>query len=704
MYFLVNNVLAFTCAWCISRLACPEDDSLKRFLISMIGFVVVVVSSLQLLGAVGQLSNSAVTALMATVLVALLLFGLHGGAFGKNKHLAATREGTALDQNTYAQAIELIAATLFVAVVGAAAIRSCFGGTEFLWDDLTYHATAVAHWVRDHRFPAEAYNAQAYYPKVAELLSLWWVLPFGSDAYASLAGLYWLVLLATTVLFLSRRLGVSWAASLMAATLCVAAFKSVDYARSFSAVDLATYSALLASAAIAVPGTGPGGVPLGRREAITSGAAAGIAMGAKLFALPGVALLFAWWCIADRSQDLRARLTLAMWYAAGAALLGSYWYVRAFVLTGNPIFPADIGPFEGMQGFGQSGRLFDALVASPNDPLIFRGIASAVGHTGLASVLVAGAGYIACVVRMVRQKSSIECQRTVNICLLFLLGSTYILLYPLMPFSGYRNSSGAFIAPVRYVAALVVPIGVILFICALDTVRGIKPTIFAFGVLAIVISWSGSPEDAGIAMAIGTSALLVAHHRTLLPRTRKWTKYPATVPTVTVVLLAILSFWLPQKQRLTDANLFQVSFGRPLSGAWRVIEANAPADSRITWGGPRSYIYYPLFGRNYRLEPVRTRSDGNLSKPFAEEARQAPLASIDFDRIPVGRDTYVENLRSSRIDYVLMRQFGELEKVSPPEMVITWRKQIAALRSSERAHLVYDDGGTSLWRLDGPGG
>jgi hypothetical protein len=228
--------------------------------------------------------------------------------------------------------------------------------------------------------------------------------------------------------------------------------------------------------------------------------------------------------------------------------------------------------------------------------------------------------------------------------------------------------------------------------------------LLAFSVLAVAVSWRGSPEDVGMAMLMGSAALLVVRQRSVLLRVRQGLGNPVMASAAMAAFLATLAFWLPQKQRLTDENLFQSSFAQPLTGTWRFIEANVPAGSRITWHGPRAFQYYPLFGRDYRLEPIRTRSDGNLSEPFFEESRQVPLVSIDLDRIPVDTRTFVHNLRSGDIDYVLLRRVGVSEKVSTPELLETWQSQLEALQSSKRARLAFDDGQTTLWQLDGDGG
>ncbi len=103
--------------------------------------------------------------------------------------------------------------------------------------------------------------------------------------------------------------------------------------------------------------------PSGRR-AIAVGVLAGAAVGSKLtslaVALPIGAIVFLWIFSSTSRPDGRSRMGLA--FVLGAALTGSFWFARAWVLTGNPIFPLLNGifrssywPADNVTGFTQFG-------------------------------------------------------------------------------------------------------------------------------------------------------------------------------------------------------------------------------------------------------------------------------------------------------------------------------------------------------------
>lgn len=687
MIFVLTNLLAIVFAWCVGHLTGSRTDPLQRMLISLISFAVLAVLTLQLLGSIGHLTAPGLAAVVAAVTaIVAAMARRRGRAFGQPPRSAGQSE------ERWDSPRMLVPVVLFTGITGAAVLRACFAGTEFLWDDLTYHATSVGHWISDQRFSVTPWNAQAYYPRNAELIGLWFVLPLGADAYASLAGLYWLLVLAVSVLLLCRRLDMQWPEMLLAGSLCVAAFKTSGYANSFSAVDVAMYAALLAAVALSMPREGLRLDSLGRSEALLSGAATGLALGTKILVAPGAALMLLWWCMVGWRAPAQRRMSLVIYFTIAVLALGTFWYARTAGLTGNPLFPTEIGPFRGLPRLAQK-RLLDAVAADPFDVRIHLAVVRALAIVGFAPVFVAAMGYLLAARRSFAHGLPTGSDAVLVARFLLVLGVTYILLYPVMPNSGFAGR-GLFVLHLRYVAALVVPAGVVLFFWGAGRFENARPFVLAFGVLATAVAWRGSAEDVVSALVLGSAALLVVRYADGLRRACVWLSRPISALGLSVAFLVGLVAWFPYKQRLTNEVLFDVDYVRPLSNAWRAIEEHAPAGSRIAWFGPRAFIYYPLFGRDYRLSPVRVRNDGNEALPFYEELQQVPLASYYHDRLAVDRSKFVPNLIASGIEYVLVTRLDR------PEMTETWRDQLEALRSSDQANLVFEDGQSWVWRLD----
>jgi len=79
------------------------------------------------------------------------------------------------------------------------------------------------------------------------------MLPTRLDAYASLSGMYWLVLGVLTVMQIARQLGAGAATSALSGVLFLAVRPFVMQAGTFAAVDLAGSVAGAAALAIALP-------------------------------------------------------------------------------------------------------------------------------------------------------------------------------------------------------------------------------------------------------------------------------------------------------------------------------------------------------------------------------------------------------------------------------------------------------------------
>jgi hypothetical protein len=694
MYFVLSNILAIACSGAISRLLFPNADPVKFALVWLVSFAALVILVLQSLGFLGLISSPAVTMVLAPLAVVLIFLARRRGLLQVRGLETSSAARPGLWHGFAGESLPLAAVVLFSGIVGAAVLRLAFFGSTFSWDDLTYHGPSVAHWVRDQHFSVTPWNAQAYYPKNAELLSMWFTLPFSSDAYVSLAGLYWILLLAVVVMHLCQSLEVPWSGGLLAATICVAAFKSPGlegFAGTLSAADLAMYTALLAAVALAMDRHCAGGAPGDRSDALMSGIAAGIAAGTKLVALPGVALLGLWWVVASGKKSFARGIPRFLAYCFGAVMLGSFWYLRNIGLTGNPVFPVQIGPLEGFL-VPDSRRLLDALVSHPTDPRMYKGIISAIAVIGIAPVLVAMAGYAMTSVWIARLLKSQHVAMDRRILLLSSLGAAYLVLYPLLPLSGFFRGD-VFILNLRYVAALILPVGVILFFWASRLDSSTHALASIFGVLAIAVAWRGSAEEATIALCFGAAALAIFGDRHRLVGLKSALLRLAVSLGALTALLAVMVAWQPVKQRMTDANLYQVSYGQSMARAWQFLDAEAPTGSRITWFGPHAFLYYPLFGRDMRLEPVRSRSDGSRFSTFFEEYREVPMMDIYHDSLGVDPETFVEKLLSNRVQYVMVTQANN------PGDLQHWKDPLDALSASDHAKLVYGDGQTWIWRL-----
>lgn len=76
----------------------------------------------------------------------------------------------------------------------------------------------------------------------------------------------------------------------------------------------------------------------GRAWLVLSGCFMGLAMGTKYLALGGAALL-GFWILLDGRRSPRSAARDLLWYALPALLIASPWYLKNWVLGGNPFYP-----------------------------------------------------------------------------------------------------------------------------------------------------------------------------------------------------------------------------------------------------------------------------------------------------------------------------------------------------------------------------
>jgi len=373
---------------------------------------------------------------------------------------------------------------------------------------------------------------------------------------------------------------------------------------------------------------------------------------------------------------------------AAALATGAYWYARAWSLTGNPLYPAQIGPFAGPFGPDEQTRttLIHWLGVALGDPRLAYSLAREhvywpIGLCAL-SILGYGAGLLS-IVRARARSSPAFGPRT----LVLTVGLILLILYPHMPFSGtYDEPHGDPAVSLRFII-LPFSIGIILFAPILD--GGAKRrlvTLLAAVAVAIIVAfrmaaWVPFMFLPGLAMA-----WLIRQHAAVLHGAL--TRFGVPLLCGLVIAVGILSPW---KQALTDETVFSYGGSRhPIGRAWKALEL-VPHGSRVASFGPDSYRYYATFGRRLQLVPVRTQGDGSPYL-FAHEYFARHRLRW-WDPRPLGRlERLAGNLYLAGIDYVVVSKWNLDE----------WPPQQQVLAASGIAQSWYSDGYTTIWRIRRP--
>ncbi len=252
---------------------------------------------------------------------------------------------------------------MLVALTGLAAVWVLLSKPTDNFDSLAYHLPVMARWVETHSLSVFGELGQvALYPSNWELLATMLVLPWGEDLTVGLPNLLAWVQLGLAVFLLARQLGVGTRRSLAAAALLL-----------FVPDLLGRLPAIQPD--IAVAAWFVGGLVFGlrwARRAATPDLALLLLSAAMLCGLklsgPGYAVLLAGVVLVARWLDVRAgagepaaagrSLRTAALLAPALLLLAATWYVRNWLVIGNPlgqvelrlagvsIFPGELGRAE----------------------------------------------------------------------------------------------------------------------------------------------------------------------------------------------------------------------------------------------------------------------------------------------------------------------------------------------------------------------
>jgi len=300
------------------------------------------------------------------------------------------------------------------------------------------------------------------------------------------------------------------------------------------------------------------------------------------------------------------------------------------------------------------------------------------------------AGYISGIYYVIKNRFSTARERPRGDVLLLIIGITFYLFYPFMPFSGTSFSPDAELAiPLRY---LILPftIGVVLFARVMDKSSRFGLFWFWLAVCAIALRW-GLRIDKLVLAAVAVMMI-----KTVSMFWDRYSKVYLFVPVrkITIfvllpgVLVGLLVFF-PYQKNLTDKRIFEYG-GKvsPRGEGWRALEQLPDGASIAAYG---TIWFYPNFGRRLQFRFIKVNEDGTKNMPFHVWWKPKPKSVVPWSKkIPSFLSPkLIDNLVSSGVDYVLTSksQYGK------------WPVQHNGLAASGKVEKVFDDGYSVIWKL-----
>ncbi len=647
---IAQNFAGFWLAWRLSKRLLPRVPCAERILSALVLFAGLVQIILIGCGTCGQLTRWGVGSLLA-----LLVLAEAGYSRWKPGQPQPTQplEQQAGDHGLW----NLLGQFLFGLAIIMGLWPAITSGTLFGWDILSYHAVAPAWWLQSGSLDLHPFNFQAYYPLAAELQSLWFMLPHGIDTHANLACVLWVgILISAWAVLMTRLRQRTWLGAL-ALCACLSSPQVAGRLPFFTSSDLAMGSLLFAMHALCWRGTSADEND-SRARLFLSGLAGGLAVGIKITAAPHLVIAGLYWSRGGLGGPIQSR---ALRFTSGALLGGGFWYVRNAVLTGNPFFPAALGPFDGP--FDAAAQHGTSLVG-----LIEKGLPAGQDWLHVWSQFInwpAHLGYLALGGLAIGALRVIRCpQGSVKAHHAMLLASAlvFLALFPWQPFSAAANRPAA---PPLYLARyLTFP--------------------FMVGLALVPSAWTavhGSPP----LHPMGRGGF----HRGL--------RGPQLA--VALISLLVLCVWRTEEKTLASTRSLH-SVSRPLSAGWKAIES-LPPGTRLaaqSFDPPSHTLVYPLFGRRYQLRPTAIDSSGASQSLLHDSWRSHPQNWWwEFtDPVRAGINRSLKNMRACGLDTLVLQRHPWLGNKNN---TLSLRRAVLKLTFEKR---VYTDPITEIWDISQP--
>jgi len=694
--FACINGMAVYISFTLGRILFTSCSASCRALVTTAGYGFVVYLVIAATGIAGILSPLGVSIFLLVLTFAVTLLAWMKG---KSAHRLEIRRSSILRDDELKKVIFGFSLILFSGFAAEWLVKSLALGTYFGPDDLVYHAGVSARWIVDGRISVVPYSYQAYYPFNAELLSIWYMLPFRTDAFASLTSLYWGSMAVCALYVMYRSLNFSRVSFFLVAALFLGSTgvqgSSVQrILQSFAANDLAGPALLLGAFALLFStAESP------RRErnvaGLYCGLMVGFAVGTKISFAPAVLIIGIWLLLSRTGAfTLKQRTANTVLFLCGVILTGGLWYVRNLFITGNPLFPAEIGPFAGPLGAAErGGTTLIRWIMQPANRLgnwlaIGRGIADWPIMPGVLSFF----GYAASSVFLIRRlrRGTRGGILSSPLALLFGSGIALFLVFLFLPFSATINRPDAGLSVANRYMIFSYAVGLVLFGRVLQG-TGRASTVFQAVSLLTLFSMIVLEKKMLVIGACAVTAGLI-YLKALRILLNKITVYRHIGPVTLVIFFAGLMIWYPWKRELTDRSYY--SPANPSAVVFRELE-NVPPLSPVGYFGnlPFSYTpFYRLFGRRLQLRPVPLQRDGRVSGPL--HARASDWTGgwwqewSEIDRTIESR-TFAEHLHASGVRYVITTKFPAGD----------WPLQHKLFETVQDASQIYNDGYSALWKL-----
>ena len=563
--------------------------------------------------------------------------------------------------------------------------RMTFNGPSFSVEDLAYHAPFAANAIQRGDLAITGPFWLAYLPFNTDTVSLWFSLHTHADGVAVLSSFYWLILLAAGIVWILRETKSALGAGILTITMAVASGVVSAESRRYASPDLAGAALVMAGIAFIVHSGSTHDIRQLRVNMMYAGLLTGLAVGSKILFTSAAVTALLWILIIQPGKlSSASRWSPALLFTACAFLTGLPWYFRTYMLSGNPLFPAEWGLFQGpfSAEYQRQTSIIGWLVEHRRAMSEWRDLVKEYCDWPASIFILSVGGYLMQGIMWIRKRNTKSEMNLRAVGLIFLSGLIFAMVLPFAPFSATPDVPDGIPLNLARYGILPFVLGLLLWFMA------VANTTTGFLISASALAASYPETNLWIilsAFAIGAAvAALWSRIGTII---RKAMARPWIVFLLILSGIGVISFWVPAVQQATDKNMsaYKLDEG-PVGLGWDGLD-KLPVGSRVTWFGPMNLIY-PCYGRRLQLKPLAVNTDGSILRPLHERWRENPLGVRWWERAtPTSASVLVENLTLCNVDYVLLQKIGD-----------NWPQQDSLLQVANRVP-VFDDGFSRIRRL-----
>ncbi|PKL37134.1 hypothetical protein CVV38_04605 [Candidatus Peregrinibacteria bacterium HGW-Peregrinibacteria-1] len=369
------------------------------------------------------------------------------------------------------------------------------------YDSVAYHLPFIAEWLQSGSLNELYYSAFAgpisYYPSNYELLDLWTFLPFGNDFFANLLNFPLFVVLGIVIWRILRNLGIDQNTAIIA-TAIPFYMPIFLHQAGLPLVDL--FFALTFAMSIFFLQEIYNSKEEKYSDFLFFGLSMGLFIGTKYLGLVYGALVVVLLILVSLYRFKRKEIKLLKAGSiaiTGVLLTGSFFYIRNWIDSGNPLFPVDITLFgmnilEGYKGAGVNEMLVNTSLIHNLDS--FSAIKDKIvkffyitGPYGLISIVLPLVIFLELIITGFYKKiiRGIPVSRS-SLAVPAVLGATlliYFYLYLKAPYT-FRD----FFPNIRYAMPFLI-LGTIVTGYVVNKLKFFKKTFYLFTVITFVLSF-----------------------------------------------------------------------------------------------------------------------------------------------------------------------------------------------------------------------